>query len=90
MAVANSRRIVRFSLDLDVEQRNFLRLYALKNEINASIVMRAMIYILEIDPEFSNRVIDEIFMAPEVDSEELEAGILDEELEEELEEEVQA
>jgi hypothetical protein len=65
------RRIVRFSLDLDVEQRNFLRLYALKNEINASIVMRAMIYILETDPTFSSRVIDEIFMAPEVEVDDL-------------------
>jgi len=84
MVNQSARRIVRFSLDLDVEQRNFLRLYALKNEINASIVMRAMIYILETDVNFSNRVIDEIFMAPEVEVEELEDGILDEEIQDEV------
>lgn len=84
MSNQSSRRIVRFSLDLDVEQRNFLRLYAVKNEINASIVMRAMIYLLETDIPFSNRIIDEIFMAPEVDVDELEEGILDDELEEEI------
>ncbi len=77
----SSRRVVRFSLDLDVEQRNYLRLFALKNEISASIVMRAMIYILETDPRFANRVIDEIFVAPEVEADDLEDGLLDEEVE---------
>lgn len=71
-----SPRVVRFSLDLDVEQKNFLRLYAAKNELSASIVLRAMIYILETDIEFSNRVLDLIFLAPEVEVDEL-----DEELE---------
>lgn len=64
-------RVVRFSLDLDVEQKNFLRLYAAKNELSASIVLRAMIYILETDIEFSNRVMDLIFLAPEVEVENL-------------------
>lgn len=60
-----SRRIVRFSLDLEEEQRNFVRLFALKNGINASVVMRAMLFILETDPDFANRVIDLIFSVPE-------------------------
>lgn len=60
-------RVVRFSLDLDVEQKNFLRLYAAKSEISASIVLRAMIYILETDINFSNRILDLIFVSPEVD-----------------------
>ena len=66
-----SPRVVRFSLDLDVEQKNFLRLYAAKNELSASIVLRAMIYILETDIEFSNRILDLIFLAPEVDVDDL-------------------
>lgn len=65
-------RTVRFSLDLDVEQRNFLRLYAAKNELSASIVLRAMIHILQSDPAFSNRILDLIFVAPEADDEEFE------------------
>ena len=71
--VKYSPRVVRFSLDLDVEQKNFLRLYAAKNELSASIVLRAMIYILETDVEFNQRVLDLIFMAPEVEVDDPEA-----------------
>ena len=73
----SGRRIVRFSLDLEAEQRNFVRLFALKNGINASVVMRAMIYVLETDPEFANQIIDLIFSVPEEQVEEgsYEAGI---------------
>lgn len=74
-----SPRVVRFSLDLDVEQKNFLRMYAAKNELSASIVLRAMIYILETDIEFSNRILDLIFLAPEVEVEDLDGE--DDELE---------
>lgn len=66
----SGRRIVRFSLDLEAEQRNFVRLFALKNGINASVVMRAMIYVLETDPEFANQIIDLIFSVPEEEIEE--------------------
>lgn len=61
----SGRRIVRFSLDLEAEQRNFVRLFALKSGINASVVMRALLYLLETDPEFANRVLDLIFSVPE-------------------------
>jgi len=64
-------RVVRFSLDLDVEQKNFLRLYAAKNEISASIILRAMIYVLETDIDFSNRILDLIFVSPEVEVEDM-------------------
>ena len=73
-------RVVRFSLDLDVEQKNFLRLYAAKNEISASIVLRAMIYILETDIDFSNRILDLIFVSPEVEVEDMEEGEASDEL----------
>lgn len=70
----SGRRIVRFSLDLEAEQRNFVRLFALKNSINASVVMRAMLFVLETDPTFANRIIDLIFSVPEeeVEAEEFE------------------
>lgn len=61
------RRIVRFSLDLDVNQRNFIRMFALRNEISASIVMRALIHELESDPDFANKVIDVIYSVPDVE-----------------------
>lgn len=61
----SGRRIVRFSLDLEEQQRNYVRLFALKNGINASVVMRAMLFKLETDPEFANEIIDLIFYVPE-------------------------
>lgn len=72
--VSYSPRVVRFSLDLDVEQKNFLRMYASKNQISASILLRAMIYTLETDLQFSNRILDLIFLAPEVEVDELDDG----------------
>jgi hypothetical protein len=42
-----------------------VRLFALKNGINASVVMRAMLFKLETDPEFANEIIDLIFYVPE-------------------------
>jgi hypothetical protein len=70
-------RVVRFSLDLDVEQKNFLRTYAAKNELSASIVLRAMIYVLETDIEFSNRILDLIFYSPEIEVEDEEGEDID-------------
>jgi hypothetical protein len=61
----SGRRIVRFSLDLEEQQRNYVRLFALKNGINASVVMRAMLFKLETDPSFANEIIDLIFYVPE-------------------------
>lgn len=76
--VSYKTRIVRFSLDLDVSQKNFLRMLAAKNEINASVVLRALIYLLQTDVTLVNRVLDLIFSAPEVEAEHLEGEDLDE------------
>lgn len=67
-------RVVRFSLDLDVEQKNFLRTFAAKNELSASLVLRAMIYELQTNVDFANRIIDLIFYSPEIESEDDEEG----------------
>lgn len=66
----SGRRIVRFSLDLEEQQRNYVRLFALKNGINASVVMRALLFKLETDAEFANEIIDLIFYVPEEEVEE--------------------
>lgn len=49
-------------------------MYASKNQISASILLRAMIYTLETDLQFSNRILDLIFLAPEVEVDELDDG----------------
>lgn len=70
-------RVVRFSLDLDVEQKNFLRTFAAKNELSASLVLRAMIYELETNIDFANRIIDLIFYSPEIEVEDEEGEDID-------------
>lgn len=56
------RRVTRFSLDLDKEQHKFLKLFALSNDVKASLVVRALLYLLETDINLAHRVIDEILM----------------------------
>ena len=75
--MTNKPRVVRMSLDLDIQQKNFLRIFAAKNDISSAIVMRAMLYMLESDPDFANRVIDLIFSVPEEDVEYIEDDELD-------------
>lgn len=67
-------RVVRFSLDLDVEQKNFLRTFAAKNELSASLVLRAMIFELQTNVDFANRIIDLIFYSPEIEVEDDDEG----------------
>jgi hypothetical protein len=55
------RSTIRFSVDLDPEQHQFLKLFSIENGIQASVIMRALIYQLEVNEELANRVIDEIF-----------------------------
>lgn len=69
MSERTPRKIVRFSLDLDVEQKNFLKLFATNNDIQAAVVLRALIYCLETDINLANKVLDAIFIEPEVDDE---------------------
>lgn len=57
----SERSTIRFSVDLDPEQHKFLKLFSIENGIQASVIMRALIYQLEINEELANRVIDEIF-----------------------------
>lgn len=59
------RRIVRFSLDLDVEQKNFLKFFATNNGIQAAVVLRALIFLLETDEKLMNATLDAIFIEPE-------------------------
>lgn len=55
------RKTIRFSVDLDSDQHKFLKLFSMENGIQSSVIMRALIYQLEIDEELANRIIDEIF-----------------------------
>lgn len=71
-------RVVRFSLDLDASQRQFLKTFAARNELSASLVMRALIYLLETDVNMANKILDLIYLSPEVEAERVEDDMLDE------------
>lgn len=55
------RKTVRFTLDLTPEQHFFVKKFALDAGIQASTMIRALLYLLEMDEDLANRVIDEIF-----------------------------
>lgn len=62
-----ARKVTRYTLDLEVQQHKFLRWFAIDNEIEASKVMRGLLYLLEAGNELPagvtlrDLVIDEIF-----------------------------
>ncbi len=78
-------RVVRFSLDLDVSQRNFIKTFAVRNELSASIVLRALIYLLETDVNMANKVLDLIYVSPEVEAELIEDDLGEDVVDDDLE-----
>jgi hypothetical protein len=62
-----TRKVSRYTLDLETEQHKFLRMFAITNEVEASKVMRTLLYLLEAPNELpagstlSDLVLDEIF-----------------------------
>lgn len=63
------RRVLRFTVDLEREQHNFLRFFAINNGINASVVIRTLLFELETNRELAQQIIDTIFGGEEEDSE---------------------
>lgn len=55
------RKTVRFTIDFDSEQHRFLKLFSLESGVQAALVIRALVYLLEINEKIANAVIDEIF-----------------------------
>lgn len=58
---------IRFTIDLDSDQYEFLKSFSEEHGITSSIVLRALLYILEIDEAFAHKVVEEFF-ADEDDS----------------------
>lgn len=51
---------MRYTLDLSREQHRFLKRYAFDAEINASVVMRALLALLKKDKTVARKVRDEL------------------------------
>lgn len=51
----------RLTIDLDVEQHRFLKLFSIQNGFTASVLVRKLMQILREDEEFANAVLDTIF-----------------------------
>lgn len=62
------RRIVRFTLDLDREQHNYLKSFAGVNGVKAALVLRALLALMEASPSLAQGVIDSIFDDEEYDN----------------------
>lgn len=66
-----TRKVTRFTLDLKPEQHQFLRMFAVSNSVEASKVMRALLYLLEVQEPLphgvllADLVLDEIFSEEE-------------------------
>lgn len=64
---ARGRNVTRYTLDLETETHKFLRMFAVSNEVEASKVMRALLYLLEAGTQLpagstlADLVLDEIF-----------------------------
>ena len=53
---AKEKTTVRFTLDLDKDKHTFLKTFALKNEVKASVVMRTLLERLEEDDDLRVKV----------------------------------
>jgi hypothetical protein len=57
------RKVLRYTLDLEAQQHQFLKLFAIQHGVVGSKVMRTMLYLLEADKVFADRVLNEVFSA---------------------------
>lgn len=55
------RKVTRYTLDLEANQHTYLRLFAISNGVEASKVMRCLLWLLEADESLQQRVYDELF-----------------------------
>ena len=55
------RKVSRYTLDLEQNQHQFMKLFATHNNVSGSKIMRTMLYFLESDTEFADRVLNEVF-----------------------------
>lgn len=56
--MTNPRKTTRFSVDLDGSQHSFLKTFSSEYGIKSTVVLRALLYVLELDETFANKVID--------------------------------
>lgn len=54
----SARKTTRFSIDLMSEQHRFLKLFSVENDVQSSVVCRALLYTLETDEDLSNEIVD--------------------------------
>lgn len=55
------RKTVRFTIDFDSEQHRFLKLFSLESGVRSALIIRSLVYLLEISDTMANAVISEIF-----------------------------
>lgn len=57
----DKKKTVRFTIDFDAEQHRFLKLFSLESGVRSALIIRSLVYLLEISETMANAVINEIF-----------------------------
>lgn len=55
-------RTIRYTIDMDREQHRFLKLFAVHNDVSASVIMRSLGYLLETRLDLATLVMDTIYL----------------------------
>lgn len=63
------RNVTRLTVDLSREQHNFLRLFTASNGTKSAVVIRALLFQLEVDRDFADHILDIIFSDPSEEEE---------------------
>lgn len=67
--MAQKRETIRFSVDFVEKQHAFLKSFATQNGTKNTVLLRALLYRVEIDEDFANRMIDLVNEALEKEEE---------------------
>lgn len=59
--VVVKRKTVRFTIDFDAEQHKFLKTFSYESGVKSALIVRALVYLLEMNESVADAVIDEIF-----------------------------
>lgn len=55
-------RTIRYTIDMDREQHRFLKLFAVHNDVSASVIMRSLGYLLETRHDLATLVMETIYL----------------------------
>jgi hypothetical protein len=58
---ASATKVIRFSLDMGKDQRQHLKMFSASNNIQSVAIVRAMLLLVELNKDFADDIVEEIF-----------------------------